>query len=84
MLPGHLIAEFWLGIEEELEKDHHFSRRDARRGIEEFRQWLDSHQVGEMIYHMNSSDVLAIVAGGIRQGGFFDPEPLNGQEKAFR
>lgn len=76
MLPGHLIAEFWLTVERQLEKDHRLSKRQAQVGITDYRKRLDFHRVEEMVYHNNPEDVSKTIAGILRQGGFDVLDPL--------
>jgi hypothetical protein len=70
MLPGHLIAEFWVRVEELLQKQHHLTAERARQGIVEYRALLDSKRVGDIIYHQEPEQVANTIAGAVQQGGF--------------
>jgi hypothetical protein len=80
MLPGHLLAEFWFAVEQQLREQHHLTEQQARSGVGDYRNRLDLHRVGEMVYHNNPEDVAATIAGIIRQGGFDAVDPLPATE----
>jgi hypothetical protein len=82
MLPGHLIAQFWHDIQEMLENQYRVSEQEALGGIAEYRTWLDSHQVGDIIYHMNPSEIAEAIASGVRYAREKKPVPVSAQEKA--
>lgn len=74
MLPGHLIAEFWVKVHCVLEAEHKLTKKQARHGIEDYRARLDMHRVGDILYHSEAEDIARTIAGAVRQGGFKEPE----------
>jgi hypothetical protein len=82
MLPGHLIAQFWHDIKEMLVKQYHLTDVEARGGISEYRMWLESHQVGDIIYHMNRAEIAEAIASGVKHAGTMNAAPASDQEKA--
>ena len=74
MLPQQLITEYWEEVEQLLCHRHGLTPGAARSGIEELQKRLRRHQVGEVIYNRNPSDVAESIAWTIRHGGFPEPE----------
>jgi hypothetical protein len=74
MMPGHLVAEYWTEVKQLLIEQHKLSERDAQRGIDDSRERLASHGVGDLIYHRNPGHVAGTIAGALRGGGFREPE----------
>jgi len=73
MLPGHLIVGYWAEVQEFLKKRHGLDGKLAQDGIVDDRSRLDSHGVGDMVYHQDASHVATMIVGAIRQGGFREP-----------
>jgi hypothetical protein len=74
MLPQHLIAQYWEEVERLLFQRHGLTLAEARAGIEDLQERLRKHQVGDVIYNRNASDVAETIAWAVRHGGFREPD----------
>ncbi|HTU21354.1 MAG TPA: hypothetical protein VMG10_25090 [Gemmataceae bacterium] len=74
MLPQHLVAQYWEEVERLLGQRHGLTPGEARGGIEDLRARLHRHQVGDVIYNRNASDVAETIAWAARHGGFPEPD----------
>jgi predicted DNA-binding protein (UPF0278 family) len=74
MLPSDLIAEYWEEVRDLLQKEHRLSKEEAWRGVVEYRMRLETHQVGDIIYHEDPKYVAKTIAGALAQGGFREPD----------
>jgi len=69
---NHLNAEFWLGVQRELEIVHGQPSDQARQEIDQYRQRLARHESADAVYHWEPGDIArAILGGRFRQ----DPQP---------
>lgn len=79
MLPGHLIAEFWATVREELINRFRLGS-NAEGAIASYRAALDRHGVGELIYHRDPESVAETIAAGWEMG--FPPPKIEEATKA--
>lgn len=75
MLPEHLKAQFWIEVEQMLQRRHRLNKKTARHAVEEYRARVEGPRVGDMVYHRDADEVAATIAAVIDQGGFCAVEP---------
>jgi hypothetical protein len=80
MLPGHLVVNFWMEVEDFLRQQYHLSDEQARCAVVGYRALLDQHRVGDVVYNRGSFGTAEIVAGLWKQGLLNDPVPSNSIE----
>lgn len=68
MLPAHLMTEFWETVRGRLQTHYGLTEHDAVAAIDRFREAIDRHQIGELIYHRDAESVAETVAGAWKHG----------------
>jgi hypothetical protein len=60
--------KFWSDVEKLLTGEYQRSPKTARRGIDAYRQEVDSHKLGEVIFNQGEEQAARVVDGLIEHG----------------
>ncbi len=79
MLPEHLIVEFWETVRIQLGMRFELSTESAAKAIALYREAMERHRVGDIVYHRDPEAVAETIAlGWSEHKGFPDPETTSG------
>jgi hypothetical protein len=65
-LPIDLVDAFWDGVVTLLRSEHGLTNVQALRSVLRYRNELDAHEVGDILYHASPKEI----AGNVITGGY--------------
>ena len=74
MVP-QLVAQFWNAVQRHLEDDHGFSTERAGHFVQQYRQLLAEHHVGDAVYNSGIDAAVATIVSA-SEHGFAEPLPV--------